>query len=163
VRGSANDRLGRLITSEHSAHPATQSSVAILAQIGAIIRYGIANPEVRTKLRAALRDALVEARRGALHIRRAVPGLQAGSRPMTAVDTPKNFDGRPELRELVAEQFGFLLLHAENGQRYAEAGDDRGLEYSVRQVIARAKFVGETYADIIKEPERLAARESEAA
>jgi|tagenome__1003787_1003787.scaffolds.fasta_scaffold19995547_2 hypothetical protein len=72
-------------------------------------------------------------------------------------------DIRPELRELVHEQFGFLLLHAENGQRYAEAADDHGLEYAVRQVIARAKFIGETYVDIRNELERLAALKSEAA
>jgi hypothetical protein len=67
-----------------------------------------------------------------------------------------------ELRELIHEQFGFLILHSESGQRYAEAADDHGLEYSVRQIIARAKFVGETFTDILKEAERLAARESEA-
>jgi hypothetical protein len=71
-------------------------------------------------------------------------------------------DMRPELRELVAEQFGFMLLHAENGQRYAEAGDDQGLEYSVRQIIARAKFIGDTFVDIRHEQERIAALESEA-
>jgi hypothetical protein len=72
------------------------------------------------------------------------------------------FDGRPELREFVSEQFGFLLLHAENGQRYAASGDDHGLEYSVRQIVARAKAIGETFVDIMKENERLAVLESEA-
>jgi hypothetical protein len=73
------------------------------------------------------------------------------------------FDPRPELRELIHEQFAFLLLHAENGQRYAAAGDDHGLEYSVRQVIARVKFISETYIDIRNEQERVAALDSEAA
>ena len=68
-----------------------------------------------------------------------------------------------ELRELVAEQLGFMLLHAENGQRYAQAGDDQGLEYSVRQIIAPAKFIGETYVDIRHEQERIAALDREAA
>ena len=72
-------------------------------------------------------------------------------------------DMRPALREIVHEQFGFLLLHAENGQRYAAAGDDHGLEYSVRQIIARAKFVGETFADMCNEEEHLAALDCEAA
>jgi hypothetical protein len=67
------------------------------------------------------------------------------------------------LRELIHEQFGFVLMHAETGQRYAAAGDDHGLEYAVRQVIARAKVIGETFTDILKEAERLAALESEPA
>jgi hypothetical protein len=73
------------------------------------------------------------------------------------------FDGRPELREVIHKQFGFLLLHAENGQRYAAAGDDHGLEYSVRQIISRAKFIGETYVDICQEQERIAALDRETA
>jgi hypothetical protein len=72
-------------------------------------------------------------------------------------------DIRPMLRELVHEHFGFLLLHSENGQRFAEAGDDHGLEYAVRQVIARAKFIGATYVDIRNEQQRIAALDRERA
>ena len=56
--------------------------------------------------------------------------------------------GTPEaLREFIHEQLG-LAIHAQNGMRYAEAGDDVGLEYAVRRVAVYTKAALSTVADL---------------
>lgn len=48
-------------------------------------------------------------------------------------DHPNNFDGRPELREHIAEMMLMCRHYAALAQRYAEIGDDTGIAYSMRR------------------------------
>jgi hypothetical protein len=70
-------------------------------------------------------------------------------------------DRRPELREAIHEHLGFLRLHAECGQNYAEMGDDVGLSYAVLSLTAYANAAEKTCADLRAERERLAAQNCE--
>lgn len=59
---SGGDRLEKVLgggqNQDRAASPSRAS--AIIAQVGAIAAYGVEHPEVRLRLRCALRDALVE-------------------------------------------------------------------------------------------------------
>jgi hypothetical protein len=43
------------------------------------------------------------------------------------------------LGEAIHEALGFLIFYAESAHAFAGAADDQGLEYSIKQIIARAK------------------------
>jgi hypothetical protein len=57
--------------------------------------------------------------------------------------------GGPEmLREVVIEHLQLVALHAHLGIGHAEAGDDLGLSYSVRRLVAYVRVVVTTAADL---------------
>jgi hypothetical protein len=59
------------------------------------------------------------------------------------------------LREFIHENAGFLRLYAENAQNYCELGDDLGLDYAVRKLVAYIRAIAETVKDLRVERERL--------
>jgi hypothetical protein len=62
-------------------------------------------------------------------------------------DMPPN--GDPEtLRAILAEQLWFIGVNAEIGIRYTETGDDTGLAYSIRRIIASTRLIVATGADL---------------
>ena len=77
---------------------------------------------------------------------------------MSAIAKQSTFDGRPELRELTHESMGFIILYAEAAQRFCEAGDDVGLSYAVRSLVAYTRAVAQTCNDLRVERERLQAQ-----
>ena len=57
--------------------------------------------------------------------------------------------GTPEaLREFIHEALGLAIIQAEIGMRYAETGDDRGLEYSYRRHVAYLRAVAGALRDL---------------
>jgi hypothetical protein len=80
---------------------------------------------------------------------------------MTTSTSP--LDGRPVLREVIHESLGFMLLYAEAGQRFCEAGDDAMLECTISKLIAYTKATALHFIKIRAEEARLAALEREAA
>lgn len=49
------------------------------------------------------------------------------------MDQSHSYDGRPELREHIAEMMAFCRHYSAMTQRYAEIGDDAGIAYSLRK------------------------------
>ena len=62
------------------------------------------------------------------------------------------FDGRPELRSIIAENLGLAAIQISLVQTYADLGDDRGLEYALRRFAAYAKLAFATFEDLKHEP-----------
>ena len=57
--------------------------------------------------------------------------------------------GTPDaLREFIHEHLGLAIIQAEIGMRFAEAGDDTGLEYAARRLGAYTRTVLSTLADL---------------
>jgi hypothetical protein len=56
-----------------------------------------------------------------------------------------------DVAEFLHEQMGFVQLYAGMAQRYIEAGDGPGLNYSVRFTIARIKAVAGTLNDLAEQ------------
>jgi hypothetical protein len=75
-----------------------------------------------------------------------------GRRPLTgseASQSPVNFvDGRPALREWIFGNLEYLIAEAECACRSAENGDDTGLRYHVRRLIAHARQVAGATNDL---------------
>ena len=74
---------------------------------------------------------------------------------MNAVPEPHTFDGRPELRDFIHENCGFVRLYSENAQNFCELADDIGLDYAVRKMIAHLRAIADTAKGLLLERERL--------
>jgi hypothetical protein len=60
--------------------------------------------------------------------------------------------GTPEmLREAIAEQLWLVGCNCENAIRYVELGDDAGLAYSVRRIVACTHAIVATTADLVEQ------------
>jgi len=70
----------------------------------------------------------------------------------TAPQTPNTQTGET-LEDFLSEQLGFVQLYAGIAQSYVAAGDRVGLNYSMRQLIARVKATASVLNDLPKEPE----------
>jgi hypothetical protein len=64
------------------------------------------------------------------------------------------------LRELAHESCGFVILYAEAAQRFCEAGDDVGLRYSMRSLVAYVRAAAQTCEQLSAEPRSTAFREA---
>ena len=53
-----------------------------------------------------------------------------------------------ELREFAAENLQLARIQADLGATYAEIGDDPGLEYATRKLVAHTRAVVATVADL---------------
>jgi hypothetical protein len=69
---------------------------------------------------------------------------------VTVLPKQNTFDGRAELRDVIHERLGFILLYAETGQRLCEAGDDAMLECTIRKLIAYTKTAGQDLIDLLR-------------
>jgi hypothetical protein len=57
--------------------------------------------------------------------------------------------GTPEAyREFIAEMLGMARIQAEIGETYAATGDDAGLEYAMRRLVAYTRAALGTLADL---------------
>lgn len=66
---------------------------------------------------------------------------------------PTNDEGAPygspeAYREFIAENLQMIQIHAELGVLHASVGDDTGLTYAVRRIMAYYKAVFETLTDL---------------
>ena len=57
----------------------------------------------------------------------------------------------PPLREFICERLWCIRVHAENGERFAEIGDDVGLGYSLRGIIAHFRAARASFIDLREE------------
>ena len=73
----------------------------------------------------------------------------------SAMSDKQAFDGRPELREFIHENCGFVILFAENAQNFCAAADDVGLDYAIRKMIAHVRAIADTGKDLRAERERV--------
>jgi hypothetical protein len=73
---------------------------------------------------------------------RPLPGSQTSRPPVSLVD------GRPALREWIFGNLEYLIAEAESACRSAENGDDTGLRYHVRRLIAHARQVAGATKDL---------------
>ena len=71
---------------------------------------------------------------------------------------PAPTDQRVELREYIAENISLAMIQAEIILRFAELGDDRGLEYALRRYTAYNKAALQTFADLLHRNQREAGR-----
>jgi hypothetical protein len=55
-----------------------------------------------------------------------------------------------ELREIIGEMFWGSAVHSNIGRNYIELRDDCGLEYAVRNVVARARIMRDVMAMLKK-------------
>ncbi len=62
-----------------------------------------------------------------------------------------NLSAGETLEDFVFEQLGFVQLYAGIAQSYVAAGDRAGLNYSMRQLIARTKVAARVVNDIASE------------
>jgi hypothetical protein len=62
--------------------------------------------------------------------------------------TPGVVDGRPALREWIAENLHDLVHAAESAWRATEVSDDAGLRYYVKRLIAHAKQIAASTNDL---------------
>lgn len=53
-----------------------------------------------------------------------------------------------EIEPALHEQLGFVRLYADLAQGHVEAGDFAGLAYSVRQLVARTRYVAGVLNDL---------------
>jgi hypothetical protein len=67
---------------------------------------------------------------------------------------PPEIDGRPDLREWVAQNLHLATHEAESAWRCAEIADDRGLKYHVARLVAHVRQVVETTNEIGREVPR---------
>jgi len=72
----------------------------------------------------------------------------AEDRPFEGVAESGVIDGRPALREWISENLHLLSHEAETAWRCAEIGDDTGLRYHVRRLVAHAKQVASSTNDL---------------
>lgn len=56
-----------------------------------------------------------------------------------------------QIDEFLVEQLGFLSLNASMAQSYVQTGDLPGLNYCVRQIIARVKAIAGILQDIAQQ------------
>jgi hypothetical protein len=61
---------------------------------------------------------------------------------------PGIVDGRPALREFIAENLHLASYEADSAWRCAEIGDDSGLRYHVRRMVAHTKQVASSTNDL---------------
>ena len=67
--------------------------------------------------------------------------------------------GTPDAyREFLALTLGGAHIHANLGQTYAEIGDDAGLDYSIRSLVACTRAAVDTLADLKAMKAKQAAR-----
>lgn len=74
------------------------------------------------------------------------PGL--GSAVRDPEFTPAPAGSLDELREFIGESLGMAAIHARIGTDYAGLGDDRGLEYSIRSLVAYTRAAYEALVDL---------------
>ena len=53
-----------------------------------------------------------------------------------------------ELRAFIGETMALVAVHADLAETYATLGDDKGLEYALRCLVASSKAALETLADL---------------
>jgi hypothetical protein len=63
--------------------------------------------------------------------------------PIEAADLPRRQD---ELRSFIAEMLWGCAIHSDIGRDYVELQDDVGLEYSIRNIVARIKIARDVMA-----------------
>ncbi len=60
---------------------------------------------------------------------------------------------RARCREDIGEYLGFVKLYSNIGQEFADAGDDAGLDYALRNLRAYARHVFGVFDAMAKPPE----------
>jgi hypothetical protein len=53
------------------------------------------------------------------------------------------------LREFIHENAGFVRIQADLAQTYAELGDDAGLRYALRKLVAHVKAATSSFNDLV--------------
>jgi len=59
---------------------------------------------------------------------------------MTTAQLPAPIGSTQELREFALESLGLAAIQAQLGAQYADIGDDAGLEYAVRKLVAYTRL-----------------------
>lgn len=67
----------------------------------------------------------------------------------TGMNTPASFPSAAEqCRAYIAELSGVIAVNAEIIERYAELGDDAGLEYQLRRLVLHVRAATATFKDL---------------